>query len=166
MLPIYQLPGFLIRRLHQISTSVFAEAMQREGHDLTAVQYAALTAIGASPGLDQATLAGMIAYDRVTIGGVVDRLVAKGLVERETSDRDRRARVLRLSADGVSLLAGLDDIAKSVQADILSGLDPDEQEQFIRLMIKVTDAGNSRSRAPLQTKDTPPTEPLPKLRMG
>lgn len=154
MLPIYQFPGFLIRRLHQISTSVFSEAMSREGQDLTAVQYAALSAIGAQPGLDQATLAGMIAYDRVTIGGVVDRLVSKGLVDRETSDRDRRARVLRLSGAGTSLLTRLDDIATAVQADILSGLDPAEQEQFIKLMIKVTDAGNSRSRAPLQLKDT------------
>ncbi|MCC5971132.1 MAG: MarR family transcriptional regulator [Pararhodobacter sp.] len=154
MLPIHQFPGFLIRRLHQISTSVFAERMSREGQDLTPVQYAALTAIGSNPGLDQATLAGMIAYDRVTIGGVVDRLVSKGLVERETSARDRRARVLHLSAAGTSLLTRLDGIARAAQDDILSGLDPAEQAQFIKLMIKVTDAGNSRSRAPLQLKDT------------
>jgi len=154
MLPIYQFPGFLIRRLHQISTSVFAERMSREDQDLTPVQYAALTAIGANPGLDQATLAGMIAYDRVTIGGVVDRLVSKGLVDRETSHRDRRARVLRLSGAGTSLLTRLDGIAQAVQDDILSGLDPAERAQFVRLMIKVTDAGNSRSRAPLQLKDT------------
>ncbi len=51
------------------------------GIDLTPVQFAALTTVDDNPGVDQATLAGHIAY--VTIGRVVDRLVQKGLLRRE-----------------------------------------------------------------------------------
>lgn len=43
-------------------------------------------------------LAGLIAYDRTTITGVVDRLVQKGLVDRNESERDRRARELKITA--------------------------------------------------------------------
>ena len=101
---LQEMPGHLIRRLHQISVAVFSEHVAAAGLNLTSVQYAALSAIAASPGIDQATLAGSIAYDRVTIGGVVDRLVQKGLIDRRTNERDRRARVLRIFPNRASCL--------------------------------------------------------------
>ncbi|WP_371055548.1 MarR family winged helix-turn-helix transcriptional regulator [Rhodosalinus sp. K401] len=150
MLDLHEMPGHLIRRLHQISVSVFAGAMRRAGHDLTPVQFAALSALARNPGVDQATLAGLIAYDRVTIGGVVDRLEAKGLVERDVSARDRRARVLRPTRAGEALLAEADPVVRALQDEILSGLDPAERTELVRLLRKAAEAGNARSRAPLQ----------------
>jgi DNA-binding MarR family transcriptional regulator len=150
MQDLYRMPGHLIRRLHQISVSVFAERMRAAGHDLTPVQFAALAALEAYPGVDQATLAGLIAYDRATLGGVVDRLEAKGLLAREVSARDRRARVLRLTGEGAQALARVRPDVEAVQAGILGGLDPAERETFLRLLQKATDAGNALSRAPLR----------------
>lgn len=147
---LYRMPGHLIRRLQQISVSVFAERMRAAGHDLTPVQFAALAALQAHPGVDQATLAGLIAYDRATLGGVVDRLEAKGLLAREVSARDRRARVLRLTPRGAAALARVRPDVEAVQAEILGGLDPEERETFLRLLQKATDAGNALSRAPLR----------------
>lgn len=149
MTQIYSMPGHLIRRLHQISSSVFAEGMRAHGHDLTSPQFAALALLHDNPGIDQATLAGLIAQDRPTIGGVVDRLVAKGLVERRVSAEDRRARILMLTPAGAQLLARLLPIVTALQADILPGLSPAERAEFLRLARKVTKAGNARSRAPL-----------------
>jgi len=101
---IHTMPGHLIRRMNQISVSVFADKMAREGFDITPVQFGALSTISANPGIDQATLAGLIAYDRATIGGVVDRLEAKGFIRREVSSEDRRARVLTISEAGEKAL--------------------------------------------------------------
>jgi len=84
---IYNMAGHLIRRLNQISASVFQERVLACGHDMTSVQFAALNAISSNEGIDQATLAGLIAYDRPTIGGVVDRLEKKGLVTKVVSQR-------------------------------------------------------------------------------
>ena len=86
-----KMAGHLIRRMNQISTHVFSQRMQAEGRDLTPVQFAALDTIIANPGIDQASVAARIAYDRATIGGVIDRLEQKGYVERTISRRDRRA---------------------------------------------------------------------------
>lgn len=141
--------GHLIRRLNQISVSVFAERMAREGFDFTPVQYAALSTVAANPGLDQATLAGLIAYDRATLGGVVDRLEQKALVERSVSRADRRARELHLTAKGADMLALLKPIVADLQDDILMGLDEKEKLQMMRLLEKATSAGNELSRAPL-----------------
>jgi len=150
MLEIYGMPGHLIRRLHQISISLFADSTARAGFDLTAVQYAALVAIDAHPGLDQATLAGLIAYDRATIGGVVDRLVAKKLVLRKVSARDRRARELFLTAAGRKLLKAVTPVVRRAQDPILSGLTDAEKQTFLKLLRKTTEAGNDFSRAPLR----------------
>lgn len=150
---IYEMAGHLIRRLNQISVAIFADRMTREGYDLTPVQFATLSAIETAPGIDQATLAGTIAYDRATIGGVVDRLEQKGLIERTVSEKDRRARTLHLTSAGQTLLDDVRPHVWDLQNEILAGLDEKEQEQFLTLARKATDAGNALARAPLQPRD-------------
>lgn len=142
MLEIFGMPGHLVRRLNQLSVSLFMEQTSRAGFDLTPVQYAALSAIDHSPALDQATLANSIAYDRVTIGGVVDRLVKKGLVRRETSSKDRRARNLYLTPEGAETLEKLTPVVRHMQVLLLEGLEPQERETLIVLLKKATDASN------------------------
>ena len=148
-LEIHNMAGHLIRRLNQISTSVFQVRAKAAGFDLTPVQFAALNAIHARPGLGQASLAGLIAYDQATIGGVVDRLEAKGLVLRKISPRDRRARELSSTEAGEAALASLTPIVREMQAAMLTGLSETEKEEFLRLAKKAADGGNDLSRAPL-----------------
>src|SRR2546430_13516707 len=100
-----EMPGHLARRFQQIAVAVFLAEVEDAGFDLTPVQYAALSAIRSNPGIDQVTLAGLIAYDRTTITGVVDRLVQKGLLVRHASSRDRRARELQITEAGKPKLA-------------------------------------------------------------
>lgn len=151
MTEIFNMPGHLIRRLNQISMAVFAEGMVENDADITPVQYAALTTIRETPGIGQAELAGAIAYDKATIGGVVDRLVTKGLILRQKSKTDGRARTLVISREGEALLDRIKPIVRALQDTILSGLDHEEKVQMISLLKKTTAAGNTRSRAPLKT---------------
>ena len=147
-LEIHNMAGHLIRRLNQISTSVFQSHLREAGEDLTAVQFAALNALVHHPGLDQAGIAGIIAYDRATIGGVIDRLETKGLVVRVVSPKDRRARQVSLTEAGDDVLARMTPVVRALQSDILSGLNADERTEFLRLARKAADAGNHLSRAP------------------
>jgi MarR family transcriptional regulator, temperature-dependent positive regulator of motility len=147
---VYGMAGHLIRRLNQISTSIFADRLSAAGFDVTSVQFAALTCIESNPGIDQARLAGAIAYDRATIGGVVDRLENKGYVERKIAEHDRRARCLLLTDHGKEQLSRMTPIVRALQDDILCGLDREEKEELLRLLRKVTDAGNDLSRAPIR----------------
>jgi DNA-binding MarR family transcriptional regulator len=149
-LEIYDLPGHLVRRLNQASVSIFMDETAKKGFDLTPVQYAALSAIDATPGLDQATVANHIAYDRVTIGGVVDRLVQKELVRRETNPKDRRARNLFLTEKGAETLAEIRPVVRESQTILLEGLTDGERQELVRLLRKASDAVNDRSRAPLR----------------
>ncbi|WP_028669250.1 MarR family winged helix-turn-helix transcriptional regulator [Saccharospirillum impatiens] len=150
MTDVNTMPGHLIRRYHQASVAIFHAEVAKLGYDLTPVQYAALAKIEAHPGIDQVTLAGLIAYDRTTIGGVVDRLVQKGLLAREVSPTDRRARVLKLSDLGSGALQTLAPAVEAAQTQMLCGLDGEERSQFIQLLQKATAGVNQMSRAPLK----------------
>ena len=126
--------GHLIRRLHQQSTQVFQT--QTAHFDLTSVQFAALDSIAQQPGIDQASLATAIAFDRATIGGVLERLERKGLLLRAVSPQDRRARLLTLTAAGEQLLADCRPVVKALQNDILARLTPAERRKFLALAHK------------------------------
>ena len=125
--------GHLIRRLHQLSTQVFVQRTQAAGFDLTPVQFAALDAIGHHPGTDQATVAEMIAYDRATIGGVIERLEQKGWVDRVVSERDRRARELSLTPEGQRTFKALVPVVRDLQDEILQALGDADRARFLKL---------------------------------
>ena len=131
-----EMAGHLIRRLHQQSTQVFQSETLAAGFELTSVQFAALDAVAAQSGIDQASLAAAISFDRATIGGVIDRLELKGLVQREVSEADRRARCLRLTPAGRRLLAAVRPVVEALQAQILAPLTARERQTFEALARK------------------------------
>ncbi|MDI4657556.1 MarR family winged helix-turn-helix transcriptional regulator [Xanthobacter autotrophicus] len=142
------LPGHLIRRLQQVAVSLFAEEMEGAGADLTPVQYAALATVRAHPGIDQASLAGVIGYDRTTIGGVVERLEGKDLIRRIPSPSDRRLRQLFITPEGMALLVALSAPVLKVQERILEPLTPAERATLSKLLVKLVNATNELSRTP------------------
>ena len=125
--------GHLIRRLHQQSTLVFVQRTQAAGFDLTPVQFVALDAIHAHPATDQARVAELIAYDRATIGGVIDRMEQKGWIHRVVSERDRRARELSLTAEGRRVRSALLPIVRDLQDEILQALSDADRARFLKL---------------------------------
>ena len=78
---VYTAPGYLFRRMQQIAVAIFME--ESRAHDLTPVQFAALVAIQTHPGIDATRLSAVIAFDRSTLGNVIERLETKGYIERK-----------------------------------------------------------------------------------
>ncbi len=130
---LLDMAGHLIRRLHQQSTQVFVQRTKAAGLDLTPVQFAALDVIHAHPATDQARVAEMIAYDRATIGGVIDRLEQKGWIRRVVSERDRRARELSLTTEGQRVRSAMLPIVRDLQGEILQSLSSADRKCFLRL---------------------------------
>ena len=143
-------PGHLARRFQQIAVAIFHAEVEAAGYDLTPVQYAALGTVATHPGLDQATLAGLIAYDRTTITGVVDRLVQKGLLLRQANSADRRAHKLQMTDQGRRVLDGIEPAVEAAQRIMLRGLSTAEAGELMRLLRKAIAAGNDLSRAPMK----------------
>ena len=131
-----RLPGHLIRRVHQASTAYFAEEC---GGELTAVQYAALVAIGSHPGIDATRLSEIIYFDRSTIGDVLDRMEGKGWIRREYTPSDRRIKRLDLSSAGQEVLHDVEPGIRRVQDRLLAPLTAAEAKTLVRLLAKMAD---------------------------
>ena len=126
------LPGHCARRLQQIAVAIFMQEAGESG--VTPVQFAVLQALAAQAGMDQRTLAGVVSFDTSTIGGVIDRLEARGLLTRSHSDGDRRVRLLHLTPEGEALLAELTPSMLRTQKRLLEPLPAAERKEFMRML--------------------------------
>ena len=128
-------PGHLIRRAHQIAVAIFAE--QLAAADVTPVQFAILSAVLDSPGMDQISLAKRVAFDAATSGSVIGRLEVKGWLRRQPDSADRRRKLLVVTPEGAQALHRMQGQVAKVQAQILSPLSPDEQALFVGLLARL-----------------------------
>lgn len=140
------MPGHLIRRAQQIAVAIFIEECAT--FDLTPVQYAALVAIRDNPGIDATRLSALIAFDRSTLGNVLERLETRGFVLRYASPGDRRIKLLKLSASGRALVKRAVAGVQRTQERILSPLRQEDRAVLLALLGQLVEANNDASRAP------------------
>src|SRR5438874_4821768 len=114
---VYTAPGYLFRRMQQIAVAIFVE--ECKSFDLTPVQYAALVSIHTHPGIDATRLSAVIAFDRSTLGNVIERLEAKALVERKPARTDKRVKLLYLTRAGAATLRDIMPSVERAQARML-----------------------------------------------
>src|SRR6201990_2474241 len=147
---VYTKPGYLFRRMQQIAVAIFVE--ECKAYDLTPVQYAALVAIRTHPGIDATRLSAVIAFDRSTLGNVIERLQAKGLIERKAAPQDKRIKLLSLPKSGASLLRDIIPAVDRAQARMLQPLKPADRKSLMALLSQLVDLNNEASRVPLRAE--------------
>jgi MarR family transcriptional regulator, lower aerobic nicotinate degradation pathway regulator len=148
---VYTAPGYLFRRMQQIAVAIFMEECR--ACDLTPVQYAALIAIRTHPGIDATRLSAVIAFDRSTLGSVIERLQAKQLIERKPAAEDKRVKLLHLTKSGATLLRDIMPSVDRAQVRILQPLKPTDRKTLLTLMTQLVDLNNEASRVPLRAED-------------
>jgi len=148
---VYTAPGYLFRRMQQIAVAIFVEECR--AFDLTPVQYAALIAIHTHPGIDATRLSAVIAFDRSTLGSVIERLEAKELIERKPSPDDRRVKLLHLTKAGAALLRDIKPSVDRAQVRMLQPLKPADRKTLMALLTQLVDLNNGASRVPLRAEE-------------
>jgi MarR family transcriptional regulator for hemolysin len=91
--------------------------------NMTRAQWAVLVRLQRCEGVKQSELAEALDLAPITLGRLVDKLTAAGLVERRDDAADRRAHRLYLTEKAAPTLQGLGVLAEDVMARALSGLD-------------------------------------------
>jgi MarR family transcriptional regulator, lower aerobic nicotinate degradation pathway regulator len=157
---MYGTAGHLLRRATQVATALFMNEARE--FDLTTVQFAALTAVDQSPGIDVTRLSGLIAFDRSTLGGVVDRLETKGLLLRAPDPQDKRIKLLYLTPQGRSVLAQTQSIALSVHEQVLRPLSPRDRKELLRILTVLVEASNEN--LPASVRSSLDAAPRPALK--
>ena len=148
---VYAAPGYLFRRMQQIAVAIFVEECR--AFDLTPVQYAALIAIHTHPGIDATRLSAVIAFDRSTLGNVIERLETKALIERKPAREDKRVKLLYLTKAGSALLREVIPAVEKAQARMLQPLRPADRKTLLALMTQLVDLNNKASRVPLRAEN-------------
>jgi MarR family transcriptional regulator, lower aerobic nicotinate degradation pathway regulator len=143
---LYAQPGHLIRRAQQIAVALFME--ECAAVELTPVQYAALVAIKERPDIDATRLSALIAFDRSTVGSVLERLEARNLIERYASEEDKRIKLLKLTRSGAALSDRAEAAVLRAQERILKPLKPVDRARFMALLAQLVETNNEVSRAP------------------
>lgn len=143
---VYDQPGHLIRRAHQISVSMFYTTI---GYEVTPIQYAVLRILQDHPGIDQVTLARYCALDTSTAADLAVRLEERGLVKRLMPMKSKRFRLLHVTPVGAALLKRLVPSVYMMNRRLVQPLNKEEQRIFLSLLKKFVHLNNAKSRAPL-----------------
>jgi DNA-binding MarR family transcriptional regulator len=147
---VYTRPGYLFRRMQQIAVAIFIEECR--AYDLTPVQFAALVAIHTHPGIDATRLSAVIAFDRSTLGNVIERLETKAYIERKPSREDKRVKLLYPTRPGAALLRDIMPAVDRAQARLLEPLKPADRQTLMALLTELVDLNNEASRVPLRAE--------------
>ncbi len=140
-------PSHLMHRVLQLSLDIYAEEAGPDG--LTQRQFAVLEAVSVRSGLTQTDLVKATGIDRSTLADLVARMTAKGLLERERSALDARAKAVRLSEAGQAALEAARPRVEAADKRILALLPKAKREGFLDLLTSLTDAADA---APEQAK--------------
>lgn len=125
-------PGYMIRRLQQISTALFLDRMATAA--ITPMQYTILRIAFEHAGCDQKTVAIHAVLDTSTTHDIICRLADKGLIERRNSEADKRAKAIFLTDAGRAALREADKIVRSTQSELLAPLAEDQRNDFLRML--------------------------------
>jgi DNA-binding MarR family transcriptional regulator len=145
---LYERPGFLLRRAHQISISIFEQECQ--GIKLTPVQYSILTALHTLPGIDQSRLARKLGLDKVTTLRVLRDLENRSLITRSAHQSDKRSYSLTLSSDGQILFKDAQKHVNVAYKNLASGLTETELVTLLKLLTKFNSSLDAYARTSFQ----------------
>jgi DNA-binding MarR family transcriptional regulator len=145
---LWDRPGFLVRRLHQIHVAIFLEEMAED--NITPIQYGLLSALADLPGLDQLSLAEEVGIDRANVADVLTRLEKRGLVTRVASKEDKRRKLCALTEQGLAFARKHYKNMRRAQDSLLRPLTVAERAEFMRLIRRLVEVGNDFGRAALR----------------
>ena len=124
-------PLHLLHRASQCAENIFRDAVGKA--DLTARQFAVLTAIAQEEGASQTRLVELTGIDRSTLADVVRRLTRNGLVQRRRTKADARAYAVRLTAEGRDFMRDVDPLVAKADQKILEATRGSSREFFALL---------------------------------
>lgn len=142
----------LIRYAHQFASSLFKRNF--DGFALTAPQHDAMMVLAQKGPLSQAALGRELRYDRATVGGLVRRLLARGLVKRASANPVGSRHVIALSEGGAALLQRSEAVLRRTMKQFVSPLDLTEQRLLVDLLTKLASQSQGGIRSGALTHES------------
>ncbi len=127
--------GFLLRKAYQRNSTLFLSMVPG---NLTTTQFSVMNRLAEDGPMSQNHLGRSVAMDGATTKGVVDRLIARGLLQTRRDPQDRRRHLVSLTPEGVAVIDEAVEAAIRVTEETLAPLREKERETLLRLLSKIS----------------------------
>lgn len=141
--------GFILNDVARLLRTAYDRRIKDLG--LTRAQWWVLNHLYRHEGATQAELAEILEIERPSLGRLLDRLEAKGWVERRACAQDRRAKRVYLKEADDAPIRQLRKAAAGLRRDALAGLGAADQERFVDMLLTIkgnlageSNGGNAR----------------------
>jgi DNA-binding MarR family transcriptional regulator len=106
-------------------------------HGMTRAQWGILIWLEREPGISQKALAEMLEVEPITVARLIDRLEARGMVERRPDPRDRRIWRLHLRPAAHAVLGEIDQQRREMTALLAGGMTPARVEALTDGLLEI-----------------------------
>lgn len=127
--------GFLLKDVSRLYSRNFERSSA--GLGLTLAQCRVLSYLRRNEGTSQVRLAYLTDTDPMTLGRLLERMEAEGLIERRPDPVDRRAHSVYLQASAIPVLDEIWRLSDCARAESLSGLTAADRAQLMKLMQRI-----------------------------
>ena len=124
--------GFLIHDVARLMRKRFEQRASSLG--FTRSQWQVLVHLAKNEGIHQAGLAEILEVEPITLVRILDKLEARGLIERRQHPSDRRVWLLFLTPEAHPSLSLLRTIGDRTRGEALSGLAEAERERVLEIL--------------------------------
>ena len=127
--------GFLISDVHRLLTAAVDNEVS--ALSLTRSQLRVVLHLMRGDGISQVALANDLQLGKVTVGGLLDRLQDKGLIERRPHPTDRRAKLVYLTLADQNIYDAIVEAGGIILKQVLAGINKTEEKTLIALLLRV-----------------------------
>ena len=127
--------GFVISDLQRLITTAMDKELKALG--LTRSQLRIILHLSRQDGLTQVRIAEDLQMGKVAVGGLLDRLESKELIQRRPHPTDRRATHIFLTPDAEALYKPIVESGGYVMDKMLAGISREKQKELIDLLLTV-----------------------------
>ncbi len=140
-----ELEHFLPYRLSRLTNTVsnaLAE-LYRDSFGLSIPDWRVMAVLARFPGSSAQDLVARTRMDKVAVSRSVARLVDREMIDRNTSNHDRRRSTLALSAEGRAVYARIVPMARNCEAQLLDALTNRERIALDKLLAALQQAADA-----------------------
>jgi MarR family transcriptional regulator for hemolysin len=142
----------LLFLLHDVARLLRVDADKRARlHGMTRAQWAILIWLERQPGISQKELSEILEVEPITVARLIDRLEARGMVERRPDPKDRRIWRLHLLRPARDVLQEIDDQRAEMTRMVTVGIDENSieimTEALMRMKAILTQEAHASRRA-------------------
>lgn len=124
--------------LNDVARLMRTRADQRaRTHGMTRAQWVILMRLSRQPGLTQTDIAALVEVEPISVARLVDRLEARGFVERRADPKDRRVWRLHLTPAAEPVLEEIQKLKVTLRDEITAGIDAKALDQMTDTLLQM-----------------------------